>query len=140
MALNQRSWYHYTLPARIYISNASIRGKEGIKMRIMIKEPEKDPRTIVIDHSLRTLQDLVGGYIEHVPFFVLGTGLIINEEGKLRDLPYNFSLYGDSIVGNALFVGEDGEEFTDLTDEQVDSIRAAFALVETVETADCPWK
>ena len=54
--------------------------------------------------SLRTLQELVGGYIEVVTVKLICDG-IVNEEGKLRGLPPNplaTELYEnrwDSIVG-----------------------------------------
>ena len=95
-------------------------------MKVLIKEPGKSPRQIVIDRSLKTLQDLVGGYIEHLSFCILGVGLIVNEEGKLNELPFNFYFYGDAIVGTAVFVGEAGDEFTDLTDEQISSVMKLF--------------
>lgn len=97
-------------------------------MRIVIKEPAKVPRTMVIDGSLRTMQELVGGYIEHLPFCVLGVGMLMNEEGKLKDLPFNFRFYGDDILGTVIFVGEDGgEEFKDLSEEQRDSVIDLFS-------------
>ena len=33
-------------------------------MRVIFKEPGKEPRTMVIPNELKVLQDLVGGYIE----------------------------------------------------------------------------
>ena len=95
-------------------------------MRVAIKEPEKDIRTIEINNSLRTLQELVGGYIETLPFSVLGVIMIMNEEGKLDGLPFNFMYYGDPIVGTVIFAGDDIDEFTDLTDEQVESLKSVF--------------
>lgn len=64
------------------------------------------------DFKLKELQEFVGGYIEVVP---LGNGkiMVVNEEGRLLNLPPNWAVttrYGlsDLIVGNAL-VCEDGE-------------------------------
>lgn len=60
------------------------------------------------DFGLQELQEIVGGYIECLS---LGDKLmVINEEGKLKDLPMNFVAtniirnmgYNDYIVGNAL--------------------------------------
>lgn len=62
------------------------------------------------DFSLEELQEFVGGYIEIIDLFD-GTLMVINEEGKLKDLPFNIPAtliyskkYGmqDYIVGNAL--------------------------------------
>ena len=85
-------------------------------MEIVFKEPGKPVRGMVIDGSLQTMQQLVGGYIEHVS---LGNslGCLMNEEGKLLGLePNGFYYNGDPLVGNLIFLGEDGEEFTDIPD------------------------
>jgi hypothetical protein len=64
------------------------------------------------DFQLEELSELVGGYIEEVPLRKTGGSLVMNEEGKLMDLPINLLAtqlweknYGrtDIIVGNALF-------------------------------------
>lgn len=94
-------------------------------MRVMIKEPNTPAREAEISNDLRTLQEAVGGYIEHVDF-IDGIGLIVNEEGKfLGQLP-NFMLRGDLIVGTAVFVKHGEEDFTSLTDEDVRLIRRHF--------------
>ena len=57
--------------------------------------------------SLKRLQELVGGYVEFVP---IGRGyyVICDEEGKLKDYPYNhvatvmFSRFYDPFVGDIL--------------------------------------
>ena len=82
-------------------------------MTVIIKEPGHMPREIVIDRSLRTLQQLVGGYIEHVNVNNM-IGMIINEEGKFNGSEPNFPFRGDVIMGTAIFVGYDGEDFTDV--------------------------
>ena len=94
-------------------------------MKVIIKEPGHMPRQLVIDKSLKTLQELVGGYIEHVG--VNGDiGFIINEEGKFRDMEPNFIFRDDVIVGPAVFVGYDGEDFGDVPASVAD-IRAIIA-------------
>ena len=92
-------------------------------MKVLFKEPGKQIRPIVIDRSLKTLQDLVDGNIEHYKLNER-TGLLFNEEGKLRGLKANFYLpaLNDMIVGNAIFIGEDGEEFTDISKEDADIV------------------
>lgn len=88
-------------------------------MRAIIKEVGKSATVKEIENDLATMQGLVGGYIEAVS---AGQGicLVCNEEGKLNDLPPNFPIGRDIIVGTAVFVayGKDGE-FADLTDEQI---------------------
>lgn len=75
--------------------------------------------TIDIENTLEALQKAVGGYIETVRLRVDNAVMIVNEEGLLLGLPFNAAasaLAGQTIVGAALVVGVDGEEFTDAPD------------------------
>lgn len=81
-----------------------------------------DINLVDIPNTLEALQEAVGGYIEvkSIPSLVqFNILLIVNEEGLLKQLPPNENLYPFFYVGNVLVVGEDGDEFTDLTDKQV---------------------
>ena len=84
-------------------------------MRVIIKEPNEDARVEYIDNTLDELQSIVGGYIEVVPL-TFDSVIICNEEGKLRDLPFNFHIPVDYIVGTAIICddNEDGE-FVDVS-------------------------
>ena len=69
-----------------------------------------------IENTLEALQHAVGGYIETVPLPAGGV-MIVDEEGRLKGKPDNAiaSLAaGIGIVGDALIVGVDGEEFCDV--------------------------
>ena len=68
--------------------------------------------------TLKEAQEFVGGYIEAVTF-PNDDLLIINEDGKSKDLPYNseasevwVSHYGmtDAIVGDALLIKSDARD------------------------------
>ena len=63
-----------------------------------------------IKNTLQALQEEVGGYIEAVHFGGK-YALICNEDGKLQELDVNFIFGVDVIVGPALFVQTDGDEF-----------------------------
>lgn len=82
------------------------------KIRVIVKKPGEQPETRTIPNTLRSLKDLVGGYIEPVTLSPELVG-IVNEEGFIRDLPYNMDLCGVPIFGTLVLVGVDGEEFTD---------------------------
>ena len=74
---------------------------------------------IEIENTLEALQKAVGGYIETVRLRVDNAVMIVNEEGLLLGLPYNTiasGFAGQSIVGTAIIVGVNGEEFTDIPD------------------------
>ena len=96
-------------------------------MRVIVKEPGESPKRVTIDGSLESLQRLVGGYIEHISF-TKTTGILVNEEGKLRKLAANIILPEDILVGTVVFVGESGEEFVDVPDEEADVIMKAFEI------------
>ena len=72
---------------------------------------------IEIENTLEALQAAVGGYIETVRLRVGDAVMIVNEEGLLLGLPYNTlasGFAGRTIVGTAIIVGVNGEEFTDI--------------------------
>ena len=86
-------------------------------MRAYRKRPGERPEAIEIPKTLKALQREVGGYIEPFRPPYLDGAIIVNEEGKIRGLPFNFIVWGpvgvDRIVGTAVFVGVDRDEFTD---------------------------
>ena len=88
-------------------------------MKVIIKEPGQCPRETEIENSLSALQQAVGGYIETVTL-AEDCCVICNEEGRLQGLPYNLTFYGVSFVGTILFVGVAGDEFADLSEQQVE--------------------
>ena len=86
-------------------------------MTAIIKSPGRPAFTREIENSLKTLQDLVGGYIEPVRL-PGGICMIVNEEGKLLGLKPNFRLEHDLIVGTVVFVATSGEDFCGLSVSQ----------------------
>ena len=103
-------------------------------MKIIFKAPGRVPEIRNIDGSLKTLQELVGGNIEPI---TLHNGMVIlcDEEGKLRGKEPNIWLepIKDTLVGNAIFLGEDGEEFTDFPEEHLDAVLAILPLIAVKE-------
>lgn len=81
----------------------------------------KDVARVSIANELEELQRLVGGYIECVGLLD-DVVLICNEEGKLDGLPPNRRISGDMIVGDFLIVGQDGEDFADLSEDQIGNV------------------
>ena len=74
-------------------------------MKVVVKEPRKPAAVRVIDGSLESMQDIVGGYIEtfHIANNVL---CVVNEEGLVRDLPFNFTAPPFFVYGTAFFCGQ----------------------------------
>lgn len=82
------------------------------------------------EFELEDFQAFVGGYIEVVPTCFSNKMLIlVNETGKLDELPYNkkasiiqhYTRY-DLILGDVVLVKLDGEEFVGFSEEEKDKI------------------
>ena len=82
------------------------------RISVIIKKPGKPAERTEVENDLMTFQHLVDGYIECVPV-AAGVLMIVNEEGKLWGMEPNFWYDHDMIVGTAVFVGVDGDEFAD---------------------------
>lgn len=97
-------------------------------MKVIIKRPcDQFGEEATIPNTLRALQEAVGGYIETVTLDN-GVVLICNEDGKLRDMPYNFTVrrmilngflsgllsLRNPIFGTVIACGVNGEEFADI--------------------------
>lgn len=77
-------------------------------------------RAIDIENKLEAFQEAVDGYIETVTLVPDEVVMIVNEEGLLRGLginPLATALYCSTIVGVAMVVGIDGEEFCDVPEK-----------------------
>lgn len=103
-------------------------------MKALIVEPGKDPRIENIENNMYSLQKIVEGYIEVVYPFDDTVCIICNEEGKILGLPPNRPLQNyrgetvDVLSGTFLVVGDGGEVFCDLTDEQIEKYERKFRL------------
>lgn len=85
--------------------------------------------------SLELLQNEVGGYIQTCPFVGLrehGIEMLVDEEGLLKGKAPNMNLYPFFIVGNAVFVGVDGEELVGLTIHQVAIVKEWIDSLEVM--------
>ena len=91
-------------------------------MKVIIKRPcDQFGEEVTIPNTLKALQETVGGYIETVTLDN-GVVLICNEEARLRDMPYNFTLrrmrgvvtVQNAIFGTVIACGADEDEFADI--------------------------
>ena len=75
-------------------------------MKVIIKRPcDQFGEEATIPNTLEALQKTIGGYIETVTLDN-GVVLICNEEGRIRNMPYNFTLRrmrGVVTIQNAIF-------------------------------------
>lgn len=92
-------------------------------MKVLYKLPGFPPKVRDVDNDLKTFQQMVGGNIEAV-----GIGdditVLCNEEGKFLSLPPNFYVerIDDMIVGPAVFVRTEGEDFIDMNENDINWI------------------
>lgn len=104
---------------------------EENKLRVVMVEPGKPAYETEIENTLEAEQKAVGGYIEVVPLDNEKI-LICNEEGKLNGMQGNRRIGKDIIAGPFFIVGEDGDEFRSLTDEEVKESLERFAKPEEI--------
>ena len=107
-------------------------------MRVLIVEPERKPEAKEIDGSLKTMQSIVGGYIQAIYPFDDSVALVVNDDGKIMNLPANRGLRDengqiyDIVCGTFFICGApaDSDHFTSLTPEQIERYRKRFHTPE----------
>ena len=120
------------LVRRERLCNATRGGKQMKEdLRILMVEPQKAPYEASIPHELTAMQQTVGGLIEVVRNGD-GTLIICNEEGKLLGMEGNRRIPGDVLAGPFFVVGDTGETFRSLTEEELERYRERFAEVEDI--------
>lgn len=72
-------------------------------VRVVVLRTDGTLEMNVTDGSLEAYQEIVGGYVEHVPSLP-SVGLLVNEEGRRLGLPKNPFFPG--YVGNIILVKE----------------------------------
>lgn len=97
------------------------------KIKVVVKEVNKEAKIIEIENDLDSLQEIVEGNIQiisHPKYDDID--IILNENGKLEQLEPTMYMpeYNDICVGNILFAGVDYEEgkTIGLTDEQCTNV------------------
>ncbi len=101
-------------------------------MRVVIIEPGQVAEIREIEPGLKSLQTLVGGYIECL-HFENDICLIVNEEGKIHNLPSNrICFHGDRLVGSVIIVNTSGEDFCSLTEKEAEDYKWKFLNTKMV--------
>ena len=89
---------------------------------VCIKEPDKEAVIEpLFDNTLESFQKAVGGYIETLTISK-DLVLIVNEEGRIHNLPFNTSVLGAPLYGTILAVGIRGDEFSSVKGSHVSTI------------------
>ena len=97
------------------------------KIRILVVAPNEEPHQIKIPHTLKNMQNIVGGLIEYVEL-EHNVDLICNEEGKLLNLELNRLLGNDVIAGTFFIAGQHNGETISLSRKQIKKYKKAFRL------------
>ena len=107
-------------------------------MKVLIVEPGKHPRKADIEHTLESLQTIVDGYIEITYPWKDAVGLVCNDEGLLRQLPFNRLVApGSGIFGTFFLCGLGEEDLTDLPDDMDDKyLKLLYQPQILLQTAD----
>ena len=111
------------------------------KIKVLLVEPEKYPKEIVIDDSLEAMQEVVGGNIEEYMPYDDDVAIICNEEGKMRGLPLNRAVYVqdndkkemvDIICGKFFicYAPPESESFQSLPDDMMKKYKEQFKYPE----------
>ena len=96
-------------------------------MKVLIVEPRQTPRRADIPHTLRDMQQTVGGYIEIIRPFDDPVVLVCDEEGKLKGYELNRYIAGKDIIAGTFFIcGLGAEDFTDLPDDLAEKYEKLF--------------
>ena len=96
----------------------------GELIEVAIKRAGEDLEFISIENELEEFQELVEGYIEVVS--IANTlDMIINDEGKIKDLEPNMVIAGDLICGDIIFANSNDEgDFESLSDENIELLKS----------------
>ena len=97
------------------------------KIRVLIVEPNKESYQIKIEHTLKNLQKIVGGYIEILQLDY-NTDLVCNDEGKINRLPLNRFIDYDIIAGTFIIAGHKDSETISLSRKQIKKYKEIFRL------------
>lgn len=105
-------------------------------MKVLVVEAGRQPMVKEIEGSLRSMQEIVGGYIQPVYPWREEVALVCNEEGKMNGIALNRPLYDDrgqlvDIIAGTFFICSapvDSDTFQSLTDAQIERYSKLFYL------------
>ena len=111
-------------------------------MKVLLVNPGEYPEVKEIEPGLQSMQELVGGLIQAVYPFEDPVALICNEEGKLNGMKLNRALREpetgqvyDIVAGPFFMCGLGEEDFTSLTEEQIQKYEEVFHYPEVFISA-----
>lgn len=103
-------------------------------MKILVIEPSKHPRIAEIDGSLKSMQAIVGGYIQAIYPFDDPVALVCDEEGLFKETKWNRRVTQDCAIKGTFFLCGIGEEdFGDIPEDLIEKYSKQFFEPEEFE-------
>ncbi len=99
------------------------------KIRVLIVEPNEEPKQVKIEHTLKNLQHIVEGTIDIIEL-KHNIDLVINDEGKITGLPLNRVIKYDVIAGTFIVTGQHNGETISLSKKQIRECKKIFSLAK----------
>jgi hypothetical protein len=92
-------------------------------IRVLYFKVGRPPEEGYMGNSVEGMQKAIGGFVQALPIYNdrWSFMIICDEEGFMKDLPFNRGLLGDWLI-----IGSEGEEFISLTKEQIDWMKEHF--------------
>ena len=113
------------------------------EIKVLKVSPRKAPEVVTLISELEELQKAVSIEADYVGLIeIIGIDddicALMNEEGKLLNLPVNRRIGHDVICGTFYIIGEDSEEgeLTSLSDKDIEKYKAIFADTSEVVMTD----
>lgn len=95
------------------------------------------PEVVTIPHTLKAMQDIVGGTIEAIYPFEDNVAIVCNDEGKLMNQPLNRAVRDpetgtilDILAGTFFICGLSKDDFASLSKAQIDHYSNLFRYPE----------
>lgn len=96
-------------------------------MKILIFEPHKHPRRADIPHTLESLQEIVGGYIQAIYPWEDRVAVVCDDDGLSKHYELNRYIAPGVVIAGTFFICGLGEEnFDDLSDELAEKYERLF--------------
>ena len=108
------------------------------RISVLVVEPGKIPKEVLMPNELRAIQKIVGGHFEVIHPFSDNVVIACNEEGKINGLPHNRTLFDDkgqrmdALHGTFFVVGVGKDDFCSLTKKQTERYLSLFETPETI--------
>ena len=100
-------------------------------MQVVLVESGKAARIAEIGEDLHDMQEIVGGLIQALYPWEDPAAIVCNDEGKIMGLPLNRVLEDYDIIAGTFFIcGIQGENFSSLTEQQLQKYQQKFRCPE----------